>query len=332
MQQVIEHEGGAIVQVKVPLPFPLRWVNGYVVKGKNGLTIIDPGLHTPEAETCWDDAMRLIGCTYTDIERIVLTHYHPDHYGLAGWMQDRSGGAPVWMSGEGVRLAQFLWGEGTPMTPALTALFREHGMDDELCAQIRVHMDDFVPLVSPQPRTSLLEPGDTVRLGDDEYTAILTPGHAAGHLCLYRAEDRRIFCGDHVLPQISPNVSWMPGVEDNPLDAFLSSLKEVAGLDVGIAYPGHREPFSRFAERALELVDHHQERLALMLSKLSVPCSAFAVCREVFGERLTVHQLRFALAETLAHLVYLERSGQAVCERSANGIFMFRAAAAILQP
>lgn len=324
MQHVIEYEGG-IVQVKVPLPFPLRWVNAYIIKGSGGYTVIDPGLHTEEAEQCWNEALQGRGIQYKDIERIVLTHYHPDHYGLAGWMQERTG-APVLMSCLGYRLAQLLWGKGTTMTEALTAVFAEHGMDRDMCAAMAAHMDGFVPQVSPQPNVTFLEPGDKVNLGDELYEAIHTPGHAAGHLCLYNAEERRMFCGDHVLPQISPNVSWMPGVEDNPLASFLTSLQEVARLPVDRAFPGHREPFASFTERALELALHHEERLELMLGRLGEPISANTLCLSVFGERLTVHQLRFALAETLAHLVYLEGEGRAVRERAADGTWRFRAA------
>ncbi|KIL40282.1 hydrolase [Gordoniibacillus kamchatkensis] len=323
MQHVIEHED-EIVQVKVPLPFPLRWVNAYMIKGSGGYTVIDPGLHTAEAEECWNEALRERGVGYRDIERIVLTHYHPDHYGLAGWMQERSG-APVLMSSLGHRLSQLLWGERAAMTDALTALFAEHGMDIDMCGAMEAHMDSFVAQVTPQPRVTFLEPGETVRLGGELYRAIHTPGHAAGHLCFYHAAKRRIFCGDHVLPHISPNVAWMPGVEENPLASFLLSLHEVAQLPVERAFPGHRDPFAAFTERALELVAHHEERLELMLGRLGEPLSAYALCLSVFGERLTVHQLRFALAETLAHLVYLEGEGRAVRKRAADGTWQFRA-------
>lgn len=327
MQVVTQHESG-ILQVKVPLPFPLRWVNAYLIKGSGGYTMIDPGLHTAESEATWNKVLQEQGIEYGDIMRIVLTHHHPDHYGLAGWMQERTG-APVSMSRAAHRQTQLLWGTGTPMTQSLTALFRKHGMDDENCDAMVAHMDGFLPQVSPQPQVTYIEEGDIVRLGDDEYRAIHTPGHAYGHLCLYREEERRIFCGDHVLPQISPNVSLMPGVEDDPLAAFLASLREVAALAVDRAFPGHREPFARFAERAKELEAHHAERLETMLERLrAAPQSAYAVCRSVFGDRLTIHQLRFALAETLAHLIYLEGAGRAAQLDAPDGTVQFRATGA----
>jgi glyoxylase-like metal-dependent hydrolase (beta-lactamase superfamily II) len=327
MQVVTEHESD-ILQVKVPLPFPLRWVNAYLIKGAEGYTLIDPGLHTEDAEATWNEALRERGIGYGDIAKIVLTHHHPDHYGLAGWMQERTG-APVLMSALAYRQSQLLWGEGTLMTESLVALFRQNGLDGDMCEAMAAHMDGFVPQVSPQPRVTYLEAGDTVQLGDAEYMAIHTPGHASGHLILYREEERRVFCGDHVLPQISPNVSLMPGVEEDPLAAFLASLREMAALAVDRAYPGHREPFARFAERAKELEAHHAERLETMLDRLrAAPQSAYAVCRSVFGDRLTTHQLRFALAETLAHLVYLEGEGRAARIEAPDGTTLYRAAGA----
>lgn len=308
MNVIIPHTE-TIVQVKVPLPFPLRWVNSYLIRGKDGFTVIDPGLHTPEAEELWRRTCREQGIAFTDIAQIVLTHFHPDHYGIAGWMQQRSG-APVRISRAGFEFAMAMWGEEQPLTADVLAQFARHGMDDETLAQMKPHLDSFKPLVSPPPEVSFLEPGGTVRLGDDSYVAILAEGHAEGHLCFYDERRRVLFCGDQVLTRITPNVSLLPGSDANPLATFLRSLEELSGLAVGMAYPGHREPFAEFAERARELIDHHRERLAFMRDHLRQPMTAYELCRRVFGDRLTIHQLRFAMAETLAHVVYLREQGR----------------------
>ncbi|MFD0694159.1 MBL fold metallo-hydrolase [Paenibacillus sp. GCM10027628] len=307
MNNVIVHHKD-IIQVKVPLPFPLRWVNAYLVRGGSGYTVIDPGLHTPEAEALWQQVLQERGIAFEHVEQIVLTHHHPDHYGMAGWFQERTG-APVLLSETGWRQVQLLWGEEQPMSALLLTLFARHGMPEAGLEEMTKHMASFVPLVSPQPQVTLLREGP-VRLGDRVYEAIETPGHAAGHLIFYDAEAETVFCGDHVLPQISPNVSFLPQVEDNPLGAYLSSLQEIGRLPVKMAYPGHREPWSGFSARAAELVRHHHERLALMEQHLSAPLSAYEVCRSTFGDRLTIHQLRFALSETIAHLVLLEAEGR----------------------
>ncbi|UUZ89497.1 MBL fold metallo-hydrolase [Paenibacillus sp. P25] len=239
---------GGVLQVKVPLPFPLRWVNSYLLRGADGWTLIDPGLRTEAAEALWEAVLASFGIAGGDICRIVLTHHHPDHYGLAGWFQERSG-APVLLSAAGLEQVRRLWGGGRPMTEQLLALFREHGLPAELEAPMREHMDGFVPSVSPRPEVTLLAAGETVRLGNEDYVAIHTPGHAAGHLCLYRAETETMFCGDHVLPQISPNVSYLPGgIDENPLASYLDSLERISRCAVKLAFPGHREPFGHLPQ------------------------------------------------------------------------------------
>jgi glyoxylase-like metal-dependent hydrolase (beta-lactamase superfamily II) len=300
----------AIHQIKVPLPFPLRWVNSYLIRGNNGYTLIDPGLHTAASEQCWDQVLEELSITYLDIEQIVLTHHHPDHYGLAGWFQERSH-APVHISAVGYEQVRLLWGEGQPMTASLLDLFRSCGLPAEMLAPMKQHMDEFVAMVTPQPEVSLIPIGESMLLGNHEYETIHTPGHAAGHVCFYRAETKEMFCGDHVIPQISPNISYLPGgIDENPLGSFLQSLKDVGRYEVERAYPGHREPFATFGLRAQELVSHHETRLELMRQAMvAEPRTAYYVCRDTFGEKLTLHQLRFAISETLAHLLYLEEQG-----------------------
>jgi glyoxylase-like metal-dependent hydrolase (beta-lactamase superfamily II) len=315
----------AIHQIKVPLPFPLRWVNSYLIRGNDGYTLIDPGLHTEASEQCWEQVLQELSIGYHDIGQIVLTHHHPDHYGLAGWFQERTGAA-VHISTVGDEQVRRLWGEGQPMTAALLGLFQSHGLPAGMLEPMKEHMDEFVALVSPQPKVSLIPIGERILLGDYEYETIHTPGHAAGHVCFYRAETKEMLCGDHVIPQISPNISYLPGgIDENPLDSFLRSLEDISRYEVALAYPGHREPFGTFFRRTQELIAHHEARLEMMRQALTAqPQTAYYVCRDTFGERLTLHQLRFALSETLAHLIYLHEKG--LVERTEqDGIVHFQA-------
>ncbi|HZG87109.1 MBL fold metallo-hydrolase [Paenibacillus sp.] len=314
MERYIDR-GDGIWQVKVPLPFPLLWVNAYVVKGERGVVdIVDPGLRTPEAETVWREAANAVGFRWEDVRSIVLTHHHPDHYGLAGWMQELTG-APVRLSAVAREQADTLWGPASAeRTAAETlALFERHGYPAEGREAMRGHLAGFVPMVSPAPaRTETVRYGDAVALGDRSYAALHTPGHAAGHLSLWDEATGRLFCGDHVLPGITPNVSLLPFGDADPLGTYMASLEEAAELPVVQAFPGHREPFGHYEARVRAIRSHHDERLARMESLLAEPMTGYALCRTLFGEKLSVHQLRFALAETLAHLAYLERRGRIV--------------------
>lgn len=305
-----EHAGG-IRQVRLPLTFPLRWVNAYLLREDDGWTLIDPGLADGASLEAWKTAMREMGIGFRDIRKIVLTHHHPDHLGLAGRFQEASG-APVFLSPEGASQMRELWGDGQPMTQRLLELFAAHGMDNVMLKKMREHLLSFVPLVSPLPGVTPLRPGGTIAMGGRAWRVLQASGHARGQLLFFDRESGDLICGDQVLPAITPNVSVLPGYGDDPLGEYLDSLARLAGLNVRRAYPGHREPFDGFSGRCGDIIRHHRERLKRMAGMLDAPVTAWELCLRFFGAGLSVHQLRFAMGETLAHLVRLEREGLAV--------------------
>jgi glyoxylase-like metal-dependent hydrolase (beta-lactamase superfamily II) len=311
------------LQMKVPLPFSLKWVNAYLLPEKDGQwTIIDPGLHTPETASFWIASLAELGIEWKAIDRIVLTHHHPDHYGMAGWIQERSG-SPVFMSEVALSNAHRLWGDGETFSVELTEAFERQGLAPELAPDILEHMRSFAQKVSPQPIVSvnLIQPGDFFEMGGKRWETIGGEGHAPGHLSFYHRESGKLLCGDQVLPDISPNIGWMPGGDPDPLGSFLSSLEAMDRLKVSMAYPGHRDPFPKFAERMAELLEHHESRLLKMLELIGEHAiTPFEVCELLFGARLrsNAHQLRFALAETIAHLVHLEKRGLLIREEFAG--------------
>ncbi|WP_313996180.1 MBL fold metallo-hydrolase [uncultured Paenibacillus sp.] len=305
---------GGWARLKVPLPFSLRYVNAYLIPdaADGGYTLIDPGLHTAAAEGAWERAVNRLGITYDGIQRIVLTHMHPDHYGLAGWFQQKSG-APVLMSRASHAYAKRLWGEGRTFAAELTALYGKHGMPAELLGEIGPHLESFVALVSPQPEVTYIAEGDRLAFGGGEWTAIGTEGHGECHLCFYRPDARLMLCGDQVLPDITPNVSVVPGSGGGELRRFLASLDRLEAYDVAAAFPGHRDPFADFAGRIRELKEHHARRLDMLAGWLDRPIAAYDLCVRMFGERVggNIHNLRFAMSETLAHLDHLVDEGRA---------------------
>lgn len=303
-----------IVQVRVPLPFSLKWVNSYLLRDERGYALIDPGLRTDEALAAWQAAMTEHGIAYADIHTIVLTHQHPDHYGLAGWFQQHSG-APVHMSARSYAYTQRLWGTdgGKAFSAVLMSLYASHGMPDGKVASMAPHLASFVAKVTPQPQVRFIEAGQTIAMGGLTWETIDAPGHAGGQLCFYAPERKWMICGDQVLPLITPNVSVVPGEDDKQLEAFLGSLRELARYDVELAFPGHREPFEAFAKRTEELTEHHARRLDEIAEMIrEEPCDAYRLCMRLFGERIAgdPHHLRFAMSETLAHLFYLEHRGR----------------------
>ena len=309
---VVEHERGWL-QVRVPLPYSLKWVNAYLLPDvdSSDWTLIDPGLHTDAAEDVWRTVLSARGIAWDRIARIVLTHHHPDHYGLAGWFQARTG-APIWMSETAWRMVHRMWGDEN-ITADLLQAFRMHGLPASLAEGMKEHLLGFFERVSPQPTEVVrLRPGDNFQMAGISWAVIGGEGHAPGHLSFYDADSGRLICGDQVLPDISPNIGWLPSGDPDPLGSFLASLQNMRRLDVSCAYPGHRNPFKSFRERVAELIDHHDRRLDQLAELIGTGRNtSFEICERLFGERLrgNLHNLRFALSETIAHLVLLENRG-----------------------
>lgn len=316
-----EHQ---LSQVKIALSNPLRWVNSYVLRGDDGVTVIDPGPRTASSEREWLAAMEQLEMEFSDIVSIVLTHHHPDHYGLAGWFQERSG-AKVWMSERAHREAMLMWGADSSMDRALPAFFRQHGMPETKLALLPEHLNSFFPQVAPQPEISFIGEDLPFRMGNRIWMPVQTAGHAPGHLSFFHADSGVLLCGDAVLPQISPNVSLVPGSDAEPLALFLAGLRRLRELHVRTAYPGHRHPFTHFRERIDALLLHHEERLTTIAGMLSAAgrLTAYEVCTALFGDKLGIHQLRFAMCEALAHLAELARRGEAAMIETGDGMCYF---------
>ncbi|MGO4543198.1 MBL fold metallo-hydrolase [Paenibacillus sp. 2TAB23] len=301
------------LQIKVPVPFSLKWVNSYLIPEQAGYTIIDPGLRTDEAINVWTAVLQQNGLQWGDITRVILTHQHPDHYGLAGYVQERSG-APVYITRTAHEYAIRLWGEDSGFSHQLQSLYEEHGMPLQEREAIADNLETFVAMVTPQPQVHYFKAGEHMQIGGLSWRLIDAPGHANGQLCFYQPERKWMICGDQVLPHITPNVSVVPWEDNDPLADFLQSLLVLKQYEVVLAYPGHRDPFTDFHGRIDELLQHHASRLDKMAAMLSKePRTAYGMCEALFGKRLNgnAHQLRFAMSETIAHLVHLDRKGRA---------------------
>lgn len=314
MEIVTRHPNGWI-QLKVPLPYALRWVNAYLLpEPSGGWTVVDPGLRSPDTEAFWESRLMELGIGWNDVRTIVLTHFHPDHYGLAGWFQLRTG-APVYLSETTRDCAIRLWSEGETYSAQLLAAFHAHGLPDEMTDGMNEHMSSVFPQVLPHPQEVRLlpEPGERFAMAGAEWELIGGSGHAQGHISFYDPGRNVILCGDQVLPQITPNIGWMPGTDPDPLGSYMSSLRAMLPLGEAYVYPGHRDPFAGLAGRIGEILAHHERRLQRMEELLAEAgaMTAFGMCELLFGPKVqgNPHNLRFAMAETIAHLVRMELEG-----------------------
>jgi glyoxylase-like metal-dependent hydrolase (beta-lactamase superfamily II) len=298
-----------IIQVQLPLPFALRSVHCYLLRGAEGWTILDAGLHMPDGEAAWLAAFAELGIEPQGIGQIVLTHFHPDHYGMAGWLQSLSG-APVLISPRDAEQTREVWGLPEGVEDPSLAHFRRHGVPAALTDTIVGAVGALRAATLPHPELSLIVAGESIRMGGREFRAIHAPGHSDGQLIFFCEGDGLLLCGDHVLMKITPHIGWWPNSEPDPLGRYLASLEALEPLPARLGLPGHGRLIEDWPGRLRELRRHHEERLAAMAAAVGASASAYEVAVQVFETaRYTPHEIRFAVAETIAHLELLVRRG-----------------------
>ncbi|MBI3734476.1 MAG: MBL fold metallo-hydrolase [Chloroflexi bacterium] len=298
-----------IFQVRVPVPFPLKSVNAYLVREADGWTMLDTGLNTAPALEAWDAAFKTLGIEARQLRRIVLTHAHPDHYGLAGHFQALSG-APVFALDKEISVVPLEWDTSGEYMAEYARFLLSHGVPAECARRIEQRTWDILAMLQPHPRLSPLRDGESLPIGGEAYRVIWTPGHADGHMVLHRERDGLLFGGDHVLMKITPNISLWPGLAPNPLCDFLHSLAAIKRLKVSLVLPGHRATFTDLAGRVTELEEHHRVRAQACWQAAGAGRSGYEIAMHVFPAIESVDDVRMAVAEVLGHLVYLEGKGR----------------------
>jgi glyoxylase-like metal-dependent hydrolase (beta-lactamase superfamily II) len=298
--------------LKLPITMPdagITNINTYLIEDKKGFTIVDPGWNTDEAFSTLHNALIKSGHNFQSIKQIVITHVHPDHYGMAGRIRELSGATIAmhhiekdFIEPRYVKMDQLLY-----QTDRFMAA---NGVPEDEMTELRdASLDVINYVVAAQPDITLHN-GDAITAGVFKFQVIWTPGHSSGHICLYDAEKKLLIAGDHILPRITPNVSVNPQSIENPLGRYLQSLEEIKRLDIDLTLPGHDEPFHNLNIRINEIAHHHFIRNLEILEVIAFsPQSAYQIAKKItWGanagswERLPPFHKRMAVFETLAHL------------------------------
>ena len=301
--------------IYVPLPFALDHVNCWLLGDEpgaaNDAVLIDTGVDNTQTRTLWKTFWSQTGYWPRNL---LVTHYHPDHIGLAGWFE-LNGCENFLGSEKEIEFAKSIWQVGDQDYVQLYAQwYRANGLPEKTIAEVRHSGNAYRGKVHAPPKHNpwhKLAEGQTLELAGRQYTVMIGRGHAPDMIMLFRSDDNVLIAADQVLPGISPNVSIMPRVQDaNPLDSFLKTLKHLESLpDDTLVLPSHGLPFYGLKERLKALQDHHAERLDIVLSACAEPCTAFELFPVLFHRALDAQQTAFALGESLAHLHHLEHKG-----------------------
>jgi glyoxylase-like metal-dependent hydrolase (beta-lactamase superfamily II) len=311
----VERVRPGLWSIPVPMPdSPLRYVLVYALELSDGFGLIDAGWDTPEAWQALCDGLAVAGAEVADVRAVVVTHIHPDHYGLAGKVREASG-AWIGLHPADAALLVGRYVETEQMIASMTDLLEVSGVPRELVPDLAGSSMQISSFVRMAPPDRLIEDHDVLELAGWDLRAVWTPGHSPGHLCFHSPSRRLVLSGDHVLPRISPNISVHTQQIHNPLADYLESLSIVEHLECDEVLPGHEWRFAGLAHRVDQLREHHRARLdEVLVALVAGPLTCWELTTKLTWSRplegSTPWLQRAASGETLAHLVLLESRGE----------------------
>lgn len=316
-----------VLWLRMPLFAALPWINVWALADRGGWTLVDTGLHSAATVSAWETALAgpLGGAPVT---RVLVTHMHPDHCGMAGWLTARFG-VRLWMSRLEYLTCRLLaadTGRGAPDEGI--RFYVGAGWDAGAIEGYRSRFGSFGQMISPLPAAyRRIEAGETLCIGDHEWRVVVGNGHSPEHACLYCPALKLFISGDQVLPRISSNVSVYPTEPDaDPLGDWLTSL---AALKLSVpddvrVLPAHNSPFQGLHARIDALIASHRQGLARLQDLLRQPRRAVDVFGALFARPIGAAVLAMATGEAVAHLNHLTRLGLAQREVDAAGVWWWR--------
>ena len=291
-----------VLRLTFDLPLGIDHVHCYLLRASDGgWILVDTGLGSRDPEARWRPVLDTLDAP---VERIVVTHMHPDHVGGARDVAELTG-APVLQGREDYAQCVQAWGSGRSL-PRLAGWWQANGLPQEAADAMRAEPDNLSAAVHFAPDPQLLDAGDEI----DGWRVEVLRGHADGHIVLHR--DGVLIAGDTLLAGITPAIGLYPNSRPDPLGDYFETLDRIEELRPSLALAGHKARLRDPAGRAREIREHHHERLERVRAALDTcPATAYDVSLAVFAGELSPILRRFALAESLAHLERLVRAGRA---------------------
>jgi glyoxylase-like metal-dependent hydrolase (beta-lactamase superfamily II) len=313
--------------LRMPLPFALDHINVWALRDGDGWALVDTGLQARATARAWDEALAgpLGGLPVT---RVICTHMHPDHIGMAGWLTRRFG-CKLWITRLEYLVCRMLVADTGREAPAdALEFYRAAGWDARAIEHYKARFGDFGRGIYALPDSyRRVTHGEELEIGGRRWRAVVGMGHSPEHLCLHCEELGLLISGDQVLPGISSNVSVFPTEpEADPLGDWLTSLaaiKTVVPDDV-LVLPAHNLPFRGLHARLDALIDGHARSLDKLLALLAEPRRVLDVFEALYRRPIDGELLGLATGEALAHLNHLRVRGRILRERGAGGVDRYR--------
>jgi glyoxylase-like metal-dependent hydrolase (beta-lactamase superfamily II) len=318
-----------VLWMRLAMPMALDHINVYALRDGGGWTLVDTGLNLPATRAEWE--VLLAGpLEGRPVTRVICTHMHPDHIGLAGWLCERFR-APLAMTRLEYVMARMLLADtGRPAPESGAVFYRAAGWSGEQLESYRREFGQFGRAVAPMPAGYVrMREGDRLTIGGADWRVVVGEGHSPEHACLWREADDVVLGGDQILPKISSNVSVWPTEPDaDPLGDWLASLERMKTVfpDEVLVLPSHGEPFRGAQARLDALLRGHRTALRRLERALRSPKRAVDVFPALFARPVGDGVRGMATGESLAHLNYLLRQGRVERVRDADGVDWWSAA------
>lgn len=300
-----------ILWLKMPLPFALDHINLYLLEDGDGWTVIDTGWYGDDVKAHWAETMKgpMGG---KPLKRAIVTHFHPDHLGLAGWLAEEFGTELRMTYGEWLQ-SHLAWTQDvTHNVDEWMAFFIANGLDEPSVDTYRAGVQNFGQWTTPVPRrVRRIWNGGQIDIGGRQWQVITGGGHSPEHAALYCPEIEVLISGDQVLPRITTNISvWFSEPDGDPLRQFFDSFVPMRPLaENTLVLPSHNRPFYGLHNRLDYLTEHHRERLDAALDFCTEPRTSIDLLPILFSRKFDSHQIGFAMGEALSHLNFLVSEG-----------------------
>ncbi|MDQ7080457.1 MAG: MBL fold metallo-hydrolase [Paracoccaceae bacterium] len=317
-----------ILWMRLPLPMKLDHVNVYALRDGNGWAVVDTGFATKTSRRLWRALMEgpLQGLP---IRRLIVTHHHPDHIGLAGWFQTEFGTELVTTRTSWLFARMLTLDEHAVQKEETLAYWRAAGMDAEIYEKrLKERPFNFADVVAPMPLGfRRIQEGDVLTIGNRRWDVRIGHGHAPEHATLWCRDEALLIAGDQILSSISPNIGvYATEPEADPLAEWLESCERLSqyAREDHLVLPGHKLPFTGLPARMRQLIDNHHSALARLVEYLETPRTAAECFPVLFKRSIGDGEYGLALVESMAHLNHLYQSGQVRRERRDDGAWLWQ--------